>query len=141
MKDAAEIAEILLPEDDIERFKALRDKAVDELKEVAPAVREAIRYQLSGEEMRWQDASEAGLESSAETAVSEGYLTDTGGGLVPNDAHGRVRRATQAVDALNNALEGDSFESEFFDWFEREYDGPPNLWQGAIWRSVFGRGI
>jgi hypothetical protein len=140
-KDASEVEEILLPADDIERFKALRDKAVSALQKVTPAVQEAIRHSLSRSEMRWLDAREAGIESSVQDAVSEGFLTDNGSGVVPNDDHGPVKRATQAVGALDNALRGDTFEPEFFEWFEKEYDGPAKIWQGAIWRSVFGRRI
>jgi hypothetical protein len=137
-KDAAEVAEILLPEDDIERFKILRQSAVDALRKVTPAVQEAIRCQLAGDEMHWPSPTEdPGFASSAEEAVSEGFLIDAADGLVPNDDHGSVRRASQAVDALAGALGGDSFEPEFFEWFDKEYDGPPNLGQGAIWRSVF----
>lgn len=84
---------------------------------------------------------EAGLEASAEESVSHGFLTDTEYGVIPNDEHGPVRRASQAVAALNDALKGDDFGPEFFEWFASEYDGPSNLWQGAIWRSIFGHRI
>ena len=137
-KDAAEVAEILLPEDDIERFKELRESAVAALRKVEPVVQEAIRCQLAGDEMHWPNPNEdPGLASAADEAVSEGFLIGAANGLVPNDDHGSVRRASQAVDALANALGGDSFEPEFFEWFDEEYDGPPKLGQRAIWRSVF----
>jgi hypothetical protein len=136
-KDAAEVAEILLPRDDIERFSILRESAVAELRKVAPVVQEAIRCQLAGDEMPWPNPMEdPGFASAADEAVSEGLLIDNGNGLVPNNDHGPVRRASQAVDALADALSGDSFEPEFFEWFDNEYDGPPKLEQGAIWRSV-----
>lgn len=146
LKDQEKVAEILLPANDIERFKALREAAiealrVDELRRFAPAVQEAIRCRLDGGEMRWHDAEQAGILSYAEEAVSEGFLVDTGNGVVPSDDHGPVKRANRAVSALNDALRGDTFKPEFFEWFENEYDGPPKLWQGAVWRSIFGRRI
>ncbi len=137
-KDAAEVAEILLPADDIERFEALRKKAVAALGQVAPIVQEAIRCRLSGDEMRWPDPMvDPGPASAAEDAVSEGFLIEYGDGLVPNDAHGPVRRANEAVDALKDELGGPAFDPEFYEWFEDKYDGPPELGQGVIWRSVF----
>jgi hypothetical protein len=137
-KDAAEVAEILLPADDIERFEALRQKAIAALKRVAPIIQEAIRCRLSGDGMRWPDSMEdPGPASAAENAVSDGFLIDSGNGLAPNDAHGPVRRAIQAVDTLANELDGQAFEPEFYEWFENKYDGPPELGQRVIWRSVF----
>jgi hypothetical protein len=137
-KDAVEVAEVLLPADDIERFEALRKTAVSLLRAVAPVVQEAIRCRLAGDEMPWPDPMEdPGPASAAEEAVSEGFLNDSGNGLVPNDDHGPVRRAIQAVDTLADALGSDAFEPEFFEWFDDKYDGPPKLGQGAIWRSVF----
>jgi hypothetical protein len=137
-KDAAEVAEILRPEDDIERFEALRKTAVAALRRVAPIVQEAIRCHLSGDGMRWPDPMEdPGPASAAEEAVSEGFLIDSGDGLVPNDAHGPVRRAIQAVGTLADELSGQAFEPDFYEWFENKYDGPPKLGQGVIWRSVF----
>lgn len=56
--------------------------------------------------------------------------------LCSND-QGPVRRAVQAVDALADALGNNRFEPEFYEWFEKKYDGPPKLHQGVIWRSVF----
>jgi len=137
-KDAAEVAEILRPADDIERFGALREKAVAALKKVAPIVQDAIRCRLSGEGMRWPDPMEdPGPASAADGAVSDGFLIDSGDGLAPNDDHGPVRRASQAVDALAVELGDQAFEPEFYEWFENEYDGPPELGQRVIWRSVF----
>jgi len=137
-KDAAEVAKILLPEDDIERFRTLRESAIASLREVTPVVQEAIRCQLAGDEMPWPNPMEdPGFASAADQAVSEGFLIDSGSGLIPNNDHGPVRRASQAVEMLADTLGGDSFEPDFFQWFEREYDGPPKLNQGVIWRSVF----
>lgn len=138
LKDATEVEEVLLPEDDIERFEALRKKALTALKEIAPIVREAIRCRLSGEDMRWPEPMEdPGPASAADEALSDGFLIDSGSGPVPNDEHGRVRRASQAVDALADELGGQAFGSDFYEWFERKHDGPPDLGQRAIWRSVF----
>lgn len=137
-KDAAEVAEILLPDDDIGKFKNLRESAVAALREVSRPVREAIRCRLAGEEMHWPNPVEDPRSASAaEAAVSEGFLIDAASGLEPNNSYGPVRRASQAVDALADALGGDTFEPEFFEWFYKEYDGPPELGQGATWRSVF----
>lgn len=137
-KDAAEVADILLPANDIERFKALREAAVEALQKVAPAVQEAIRCHLTGDAMRWPDPMDDPVfAAAADEAVSEGFLIDTGNGLVPNDDHGPVKRAGRAVGALADALKDDTFDPEFFEWFDKEYDGPPELGQGAIWRSVF----
>ncbi len=138
LKDAAEVAEILLPVDDIERFEDLREKAVTALKLVTPVVQEAIRCRLGGESMRWPDPMEdPGPASAAEEAVSDGFLIDSGSGLAPNDDHGPVRRANQAVDTLADELGGQEFGPDFYEWFENKYDGPPELAQRAIWRSVF----
>lgn len=79
-KDAVEVAEILLPKGDIERFERLRQAVVEALREVPLAVREAIRCHLSGREMRpgpMQDRF-----TDAEEAASDGFLTDTGDGFV-----------------------------------------------------------
>lgn len=138
ISDSAEVAEILLPEDDIERFEALREKAVTALKEIAPIVREAIRCRLSGEDMRWPDPMEdPGPASAADEALSDGFLIDSGSGPIPNDHHGRVKRASQAVGTLADELSGQEFRPDFYEWFESKYDGPPDLGQRAIWRSVF----
>ena len=90
-KDAAEVADILLPANDIEQFKALREAAVEALQKVAPAVQEAIRCHLTGDAMRWPDPMDDPVfAAAADEAVSEGFLIDTGNGLVPNDDHGPV---------------------------------------------------
>jgi hypothetical protein len=136
-KDAVDVAEILLPKGDIERFERLRQAAVDALQEVPLAVREAIRRDLSGEEMRPDPMQDRGSFTEAEEAVSEGLLINTDDGFVPNNDQGRVRRATRAVGALADALYDNRFEPEFYEWFENKYDGPPKLGQGVIWRSVF----
>jgi TIR domain len=137
-KDAAEVTEILLPADDIERFEALREKAIAAIKGVAPIIQEAIRCRLSGDAMRWPDPMEdPGPASAAENAVTDGLLIDTGNGLDPNGDHGPVRRAIQAVDTLASELDGQAFEPEFYEWFKNRYDGPPELGQRVIWRSVF----
>ena len=137
-KDAAEVADILLPTNDIERFKALREAAVEALRKVMPVVQEAIRCHLVGDAMRWPDPMEdPGFAAAADEAVSEGFLLDTGNGLAPNNDHGPVKRASRAVGALADALRDDTFNPEFFERFQKVYDGPPELGQGAIWRSVF----
>lgn len=137
-KDAAEVAEILLPADDIERFNTLRHQAVDSLREVPRVVREAIRCQLGGDEMRWPNpVEEPGLASDTDEAVSDGFLVDTGNGLAPNADQGPVERACRAVNVLADALQSLAFEPDFSEWFQNKYDGPPKLHQGAIWRSVF----
>lgn len=137
-KDAAEVAEILLPTDDIARFEVLRENAAAELRRVAPVVQEAIRCRLGGVGMPWPDQMEdPGRASAADDAVSDGFLIDGGDGLIPNGDHGPVRRAIKAVETLADELDGQAFEPQFYEWFENRYDGPPNLAQGAIWRSVF----
>jgi hypothetical protein len=67
-----------------------------------------------------------GRASAADDAVSDGFLIDSGDGLVPNDDHGPVRRAIKAVETVADELDVAS-ESEFCEWFENKYDGPPKL--------------
>jgi hypothetical protein len=138
-KDAAEVAEILLPKDDIERFNRLRQRASDALSDVASVVREAIRCDMAGEPMRWPNpVEEPSLSRAADEAVSEGFLIERGdGGLIPNAEHGPVRRARQAVDALADELDSLCGEPEFLEWFQNKYDVPPKLDQRAVWRAIF----
>ena len=137
LKDAAKVAEILLPEDDIERFETLRRAAVDALRKVPLVVREAVRCHLGGSEMQPDPMRDQDSFANAEEAASDGLLVNTGDGYSPNDDLGSVRRAVQAVESLAAALDNNRFEPDFYEWFEKKYDGPPKLHQGTIWRSVF----
>ena len=92
-KDAAEVAEILLPTNDIERFKALCEVAVEALRKVMPVVQEAIRCHLVGDAMRWPDPMEdPGFAAAAVEAVSEGFRVSVlnreaaGGAAAPGPA-------------------------------------------------------
>jgi hypothetical protein len=137
-KDADEVAEILLPSDDIDRFKALQSRAASALKGVSRAVRETIRCGLSGDEMRWPNKfDDPDLFREVEDALASGHLVDGGDTLDIDTRYGVVRRAEESTRALAAELGSDRFEPEFFEWFEREFDGPAELGSRSIWERVF----
>lgn len=70
----------------------------------------------------------------ARTAEQAGYLEeDSDGLLTTNRRIGKVRRAHEAVETLRNELEQGGFSPEFDEWFEQEYEAPPDLRLGVVW--------
>jgi hypothetical protein len=129
-----EVAEILLPEGERERFGALVQQVTRALSELPHVVRDAVWYELDRRELPWP----AYRSEEFEEAIDAGWLRESssGDGLLPNEEFNEVRAATEAVDRLNRFLSGDLSEA-FDQWFRAEHNAPPNLHLKRVWDQLF----
>jgi hypothetical protein len=138
-KDRTDVAEALLPENEIERFEALRRDALEALECAPVAVRQAIRCRMANETFYWPDRyNDSGLADAVDEAVTDGFLVDQEEYLELNPEYGVVERTLDAVERLAAMME-DGVATDFAEWFRRRYDGPPELGRKAIWTAVFPR--
>jgi hypothetical protein len=133
---ADEVVEILLPDDERERFEILVKQAREELKEMPHIVRDAMWYSINHREMRWPDSRSTDFDE----ACDHGWLIEasSGEGVIPNDTFDEVRAASEALERLNLFLT--SGTSEAFDqWFQSEHHTPPDLTLKRVWDDIFSR--
>lgn len=141
LKDADAASEILLPRDDLKRFEALRAAANKTLAEVSSPVRAAVRTSTVGgvvrRPSRYEDAT---FNDEVDQAIQDGLLYDSDDEYLRLNHEMRVvREAVDAVRSLAEDLETHGYSEAFFEWFQEEFGGPPDLSMAAIWRAVFPR--
>src|SRR6266567_2140239 len=94
-----------------QRNRALRD--------VSPAVREAIRCGIAGFALHWPNKmDEPELFRQIEDALAAGHLVDNDVTIDLDARFGPVRPADKATRRLARELEGDGFDPAFFEWFK-----------------------
>lgn len=137
LKDAEQAAEVLLPEDEYQRFEHFVDELKREIKDFDGIVRDALWAERfsSGLVRPWQDEYRA---EDADKNVDAGLLTiDDDQVLHPDTAAGSIRRAQSACEQLQTFLRQESSE-EFDAWFESTYDFTPDLSRKAVWDQLLG---
>ena len=129
-----DVAEILLPDDERERFDLLVNRAREELKKMPHTVRDAMWYSINQREMPWPDSRSADFDD----ARDHGWLIEasSGEGVIPNDKFDEVIAASEALERLKRFLM--SGTSEAFDlWFQSEHHTPPKLSLKRVWNDIF----
>jgi hypothetical protein len=133
-KTAEEIEELSMPEDDRERIEQLLADAKEAVRAVRGPVGDVLPYELRGEGMPWPDSGSYELED-VRRVVDDGLLYDGEDGYVYlNTEWPKVRRAVDAVQAVQEQLRGLDADGE--EWFTNTYDAPPDLRQGAAFREL-----
>jgi hypothetical protein len=131
---AEEVAEILLPDDERERFEMLVKQAREELKKLPHIVRDAMWYSINHREMPWPDSRSADFDD----ACDRGWLMEasSGEGVNPNDQFDEVRAVSETLQRLNRFLARGTSEA-FDEWFRSEYHTPPDLTLKRVWDDIF----
>jgi hypothetical protein len=139
-KDAAAVRQILKPENEVEEFAALEKAAREALSELPDSAKEAVYWDMQGQDMPWPPAYEdQWANDQAEKARVDGWLRygwheDS---LRPNSEFAKVKRAVSAVGELQKFLIGDRTE-QFCDWFLEEHNEvPPDLTLKLLWDQIF----
>jgi TIR domain len=138
-KTAEEVREALLPEGEIDRFRAILGEFWDAGRQLGPVVVDAMWYALTRKILSWPPImeDESWLEATR-TAVEDGYLyEDYSGNLSINTDFPAVKRAYDTVKRLDKFLV--SAEPGFIEWFFREYDLPPDLSKKKVWSTLSHR--
>lgn len=130
----AEIKELEPPGELREQVEYVLDEAQTAVNRLDSIVAKALPYDLRGEGMTWPDAGE--YESTLVTkAVDEGYLRDGDDGYVyPNEDWPKVADALDKVRAAQDVLR--SLDTDDGEWFVSKYDAPPDLRQGAAFKTL-----
>lgn len=137
-KSADEIAEILLPKDEVERFEALREAAADAVAELPTIVGEAIWCSIFEGGMRrpdyWNDRDR---REEAEEAKRDGFLRESSSGdeYEPDDSVKVVDEALRAVRALWRMLD-EEITIEFSEWFHEKYGVTTDLSKRLVWNQL-----
>lgn len=133
LKPAGEVAEILLPDNERERFNTLVKQVTTALNKLPNIVRDAIWYDFNHREMPWPESR----SSDFDEACDAGWLMEASEiGVRPNEDFDEVRTATDAVQRLSRFL-GDGVSEEFDQWFREEHHAPPNLGLKRVWDQLF----
>jgi hypothetical protein len=129
-KSAEDVAEILLPEDESERFAALCKAAAGAARRVDRIVIEALWYdEFSGDGgMPWPSAfDERDRDERAHAEFRDRMLVENAKDLlVPNYDMADIADAYKAIDALRKFL-AEEISEAFDNWFREEYRMPPDL--------------
>lgn len=135
-KSAAEVAEILLPEDEIERFEELKAKAASAVGKLPAIVGEAIWYSLFDGGMPRPDYYEDKTRlDEAEEAKRDGFLYEGASSeFEPDDSVKAVDEALRTVRTLHTML-GET-TVEFDEWFHDKYALPPDLGKRLVWNKL-----
>ena len=136
-KSAAEVADVLLPENEVERFEALREAASDAVGELPGIVGEALWYSIfEGEMPRPSYWDEKPRLEAAEDAKRDGWLRVTSSeGFEPDEGIKAVEDAFQAVGALRRMLDEES-SADFGKWFHEKYGMTPDLSKRLVWNQL-----
>ncbi|MGH7272476.1 MAG: TIR domain-containing protein [Polyangiaceae bacterium] len=133
-KSAEDVAEILMPDDEVERFNVLRSTAADRVRRLDSIVADAMWSAIFEYGMPWPYEDQRRMEQ-AEEAKKNGLLIENSSDLlVPDDDVREVADAYEAVSRLR-AMLGETSE-EFGTWFKTEYGAGPNLQKKMIWDAV-----
>lgn len=107
LKEPTEVARVSLPADHKERLDALVTRASKALQKLRPIVREAIRWDVLGDEMPWPDGfDDQGAQPDAQKAYDAGELLDGSrdGTLVPDYEFSKASAAHEAIEELMTFL-------------------------------------
>lgn len=139
VRPQAEVAQVLLPKDARTRFEALLSAAETALGKVTPAVREAVRHDVTQvDAMTWPDNDEDyALFKGTERALADGELREGSEGELYADYD--LPDASEARDAVQ-ALDGFLQEppEDFLEWFKAQYKLPPDLSKRQVWKKLLG---
>jgi hypothetical protein len=140
-KDAVTVRKILKPKTEVAEFEALRDTAAKLLGNIPSSARDAVYWDMRGEDMPLPNAYEDKWAfDEAERARIEGWLVLSSDDeqLRPNIEMGKVRRAVEAVLELQKFMDSGDRTEAFTEWFLEEYDEMPlDLRNKALWEQVF----
>jgi TIR domain len=129
-KSADDVAEILLPEDESERFAALCKAASGAARKVDRIVIEALWYAKFSDEggMPWPSTfDDRDRDERAHAASRDRTLVENASDLlVPNYDMADIADAYEAIDALRQFLD-DEISEAFENWFRDEFRMPPDL--------------
>jgi hypothetical protein len=132
-KTREEVEEILLPDGEIDRFKALLKDARRAFAALDRIVQKAIRYRHAQGEMSWP--TDQGDQSLVSEAVENGYLEEFGEAtFVPSEDFPDIVEAIEALDALDRMVRGAT--PDFDDWFKAEYRVPPSFNKLKVFEAV-----
>jgi hypothetical protein len=128
----------LLPSDDIERFHVLRKEAAAAVARLDPIVQDVMRHEATEGPMSRPSVFEDQYRADdARAAEQAGYLAEDSDGLLTTNTDIRkVKNAHEAVAMLRQELEQGGFSPDFDEWFEEEYEAPPNLRLGVVWDAL-----
>jgi len=140
-KSAEEVAEILLPEDEVERFEALRSRAAAAASRLPAIVIDAMWYDLFEDGMPWPNRfdDQAAYDGATE-AERDGVLVENGFRLLQPDQDVReVGDAYQAVRQLEEFFNDPT--PDFVEWFREKYGMSPNLRKKKLWDDILSPGL
>ncbi len=140
LKDRSAVAQATLPKGNQERFEALVAASRKALSKVSAIVKEAIRCDVSGRQMRWPNGfDDPQAHSEVERALDDGELLegsydDT---LVPDY---EIRAASEARDAILKLIAFIETEAEpqLHEVFEEEHGVPLDLRRRQAWEGLLG---
>lgn len=139
--DPEERKQVLLPEDELKRFELLRAAAADALGDLDSIVQEMMFHEIAEGPMPLPNPYDDRTRSDeAQAAVKAGDLQVTSDDehLYADDSVRDVKRASQAVRELRDALEEGGFSVTFDEWFVDTYGAPPELGRRRIWDQLLG---
>ena len=139
-KSAEEVAEIVLPRDEVQRFEVLLSTAEEAANKLPGIVVDAMWYDLFENGMPWPNRYEdqPGFEG-ARDAERDGLLVDSGDGLLVPDQDVRdVGDAYEAVRRLDKFF--DDPTAAFIEWSRAEYGMSPNLRKKKLWDALLTSG-
>ena len=140
LQSLADATELLLPEEDLERFEALVSNAREAMHNFQPVLVEAIWETQFGDGglARASWGGDPSRETRIDALEKEGLLSESTSGLLEaNSESRRVRKARDTVKRLQDFLTHESGE-DFDAWFAEEYDfDTPSLAYRAVWDALF----
>lgn len=135
-KDPAAVKRIRRPKDDIKSFEALIKEARTALAQVPDIVAETIWHELSGNDMYVPDRfSDPTAAEAADRALLDKLLREHDGQLYSNEAFPKVRKASEALEEVQELLRSPS--ERFEEWFEEEYELPVDFTSHLVWEKLF----
>jgi TIR domain len=139
-KSAKDVADILLPEEEVDRFKALQSTAATAARELPVIVIDAMWHDLFEHGMPWPNRfDDQAAFDSASDAEREGILIENGYDLLQPDQDVReVAAVYNAVERLRALL--DDATPEFVEWFREKYGMSPNLRKKKLWDQLLSEG-
>ncbi|WP_414940144.1 toll/interleukin-1 receptor domain-containing protein [Amycolatopsis sp. cmx-11-51] len=134
-KTAEEVREAALPENEIERFRALQDVMRKSFRKILPIVEDAIWYKTQNQRLAWPHAGkDEGSHDDAAYSLEQGHLVETFEELDANLEFPDVMEAYSAAEALAAFIK--EVTPEFDEWFRSEYNAPANLGYKRAWDAI-----
>jgi hypothetical protein len=139
LRPAEQVAEILLPKDEQERFEALRTSAAAAVGKLDAIVAEAMWYDLFQGGMPLPHAYDDPRRfDDAAAAKRDGTLVENANELLEPDTDVEVvDEAYEAVRRLQTMLD-DEISEDFDGWFRKEYGVTPDLRRKRLWDELLG---